>query len=103
MKNINRQLRSLDPLKDSTTRTAPTAYSSRRTGADKPPPTDRPGIRLKWRTLDRLEAAATLGIILAAPRSALLVLDRLGSRIPPSTATTAIQPDTVTSRRRISS
>ena len=102
MKNITSQLRSPDPLTASTTRTAPTAYSPRRPAADKPSPTDLPGMRLKWRTLDHLEAAATLGIILAAPRSALLVLDRLGSRVPPATATAAKHPGPVTSRRRIS-
>lgn len=41
------------------------------------------GIRLTWRRLDRLESAATLGMVLATPRTALLMARTLGPRIPP--------------------
>jgi hypothetical protein len=41
------------------------------------------GIRLRWRRLDRLESAATLGLVLASPRTALLMARTFGPRIPP--------------------
>jgi hypothetical protein len=41
------------------------------------------GVRLTWRRLDRLTSAATLGVILASPRTALLTARELGPRIPP--------------------
>jgi hypothetical protein len=41
------------------------------------------GVRLTWRRLDRLASAATLGVILASPRTALLTARMLGPRMPP--------------------
>ena len=41
------------------------------------------GIRLTWRRLDRLAAVATLGVILASPRTALLIDRTLGPRVLP--------------------
>jgi hypothetical protein len=43
-------------------------------------------VALTWRRLDRLASAATLGMILASPRAALLVDRTLGPRIPSSAA-----------------
>jgi hypothetical protein len=102
MNHITRQPRSADPTTTSATRATPTAETPRRPDDDQPSAADRPGIRLTWRKLDRLESAATLGMILASPRSALVMLDRLGSRIPPSSATAVRHPRAVTARRRIS-
>ena len=39
-------------------------------------------ISLTWRRLDRLAAAATLGIVLVSPQTALITTRMLGSRIP---------------------
>jgi hypothetical protein len=101
MNHITRQPPSPHPITSSATRTTPEVDPPRRQGNDQPSRADRPGIHLTWRKLDRLESAATLGMILASPRSALVMLDRLGSRIPPSTDTAVPPPKAVTSRRRI--
>ena len=50
--------------------------------ADLPGAEREPDIGLTWRRLDRLSAAARLGVILASPRTALLIDQTLGSRIP---------------------
>lgn len=42
------------------------------------------GLSLTWRRLDGLASAATLGMILVSPRTALLMAGMLGPRIPPS-------------------
>ena len=55
-----------------------------RSAADPRGTTADHGIRLTWRKLDRLAAAATLGVILASPRTALLIDQIVGSRIPAS-------------------
>jgi hypothetical protein len=41
-------------------------------------------ISLTWRRLDRLAAAATLGMVLVSPQTALLTARMLGPRIPAS-------------------
>jgi hypothetical protein len=50
--------------------------------ADLPGAASEPGIRVPWRRLDRLASAATLGLILASPETALQVARTLGPRIP---------------------
>jgi hypothetical protein len=52
---------------------------------------DRP-VRLTWRRLDRLASAAALGIVLASPRSALLVAQALVPQVPPSSSPSASDP-----------
>jgi len=66
-----------------------------------PPVSDDDGlIHLKWRRLDQLEAAATLGLILVAPRSALLAASLLGHQVPPTTAPSAKDPLAADHRQR---
>jgi len=101
MNHITRQPPSSGPITTPTDRTPPTVDPPPRPGSDRPPTTDRERIRLPWRRLDRLESATTLGMVLAAPRSALRTLDKLGARIPPSTAVALQRPRAVTSSRRI--
>jgi hypothetical protein len=52
--------------------------------ADLPGAANERGIRLPWRRLDQLASAATLGLILASPQTALQMARTLGPRIPPS-------------------
>ena len=54
-------------------------------------------ISLTWRRLDRLAAAATLGIVLVSPQTALQMARMLGPRIPasgraPSSPTATTRP-----------
>jgi hypothetical protein len=48
--------------------------------------TDDQPIHLTWRRLDRFASAAALGVVLAAPRSALLTVEMLRPRIQPTTS-----------------
>jgi len=66
----------------STTPTALPVQSLPRRVADPSGTASERGIELTWRRLDRLSAAATLGVILASPRTALLIDRTLGPRIP---------------------
>jgi len=84
MNHITRQPRSTNSIAASATR--PTSIHARGSRAgDLPGTADDQGIRLTWRRLDRMASARTLAMVLASPRSALLMLDLLGPRIPPST------------------
>jgi len=56
------------------------------------------GIRLPWRRLDRLASAATLEVVLVSPRTALLIEQMLGPRIPHQVTARPIQRSV--SRRR---
>jgi hypothetical protein len=49
--------------------------------------TDDQPIRLTWQRLDRLASAAALGLVLAAPRSALLTVEMLRPEIQPTSST----------------
>jgi hypothetical protein len=49
------------------------------------PKADDQRIRLAWRRLDRLAAAAALGVVLASPRTALLTVEILQPRDQAST------------------
>lgn len=51
------------------------------------PTADDQGVLLAWRRLDRLASAATLGVVLASPRTALLTVEFLKPRDQPSTTT----------------
>jgi hypothetical protein len=86
----------------SATRTKPTVQSLPRLVADLRGTANDPGVRLPRRTLDRLNSAATLGLIFVAPRSALLVARVLGPRILPSTSTSVGQASPATRRQEVS-
>jgi hypothetical protein len=58
--------------------------------------------RLTRRSLDRLASVATLGMILASPRSALLMDQLLGPRTQPSTSTTVSHPSPATRPQGVS-
>jgi hypothetical protein len=68
----------------SATPTALTVQSPPRRVSDLRETADHRGISLTWLRLDRLATAATLGIVLVAPQTALLLARMLGPRIPPS-------------------
>jgi hypothetical protein len=53
-------------------------------------PADDHGIRLTWRVLDRLAAAAALGVIFASPRSALLSVEMLRPTSPSTVHATTV-------------
>jgi hypothetical protein len=59
-----------------------TVQSLPRRVADPPGAANERGVRLAWRRLVRLASATTLGVILASPRTALLITSMLGPRIP---------------------
>jgi len=82
----------------SPTPTALSVQSRPRRVADVPGTASERGIRLTWRRLDRLSSAVTLGVILASPRSALLIDRTLGPRIPPL-APARVRVTPVTPRR----
>jgi hypothetical protein len=71
-------------------------FSTRRL-ADPPVSIDDRVVRLTWRRLDRVATAATLGMVLVAPQTALLMARMLGPRIPP---TAAASSSATTSTRR---
>jgi len=62
-----------------------TLKSVTRRVADPPVSIDDRGVRLTWRRLDRVATAATLGMVLVSPQTALLMARMLGPRIPPTT------------------
>jgi len=102
MNHITRQPPSSGPITTPTDRTPPTVDPPPRPGSDRPPTTDRERIRLPWRRIDRLESATTLGMVLAAPRSALRTLDKLGIPDPAVDRRGTAALKAVTSSRRIS-
>jgi hypothetical protein len=68
--------------------------------ADPPSTAADRGVRLTWRKLDRVASAATLGMVLVSPRTALLMARMLGPRIPPS-APASPSSSAATRRREI--
>ena len=66
------------------TPTALTVQSPPRRASDLGETADHRGISLTWPRLDRLATAATLGMVLVSPQTALLTARMLGPRIPPS-------------------
>jgi len=86
MNDIARPLLSMTNDEDSAPSAKLEVQSTPRSAADHPGAADDRGRRLTvpWRRLPQPESAAALGMILASPRTALLMAQRLGRRIPPS-------------------
>jgi hypothetical protein len=66
---------------------------------DPPGTIDEPRVGVTWRRLDRFATAATLGMVLVSPQTALLMARMLGPRIPPSSAPPRSSRDAATRRQ----
>jgi hypothetical protein len=86
----------------SPTRMKPVVQSLPRPVMDPPGSTDIRDVRLTRRTLDRLDSVVALGLILVAPRSALVLARLLGPRIPPLTSTSVGRRSAATRRQEVS-
>ena len=90
-------LSTTDDMRSDPTRTRTVQSQSRRVSV--PARTgDNHRISLTWRRLDQLAAAATLGIVLVSPQTALLTARMLGPRIPASGRARS-SPDAATRQR----
>jgi hypothetical protein len=99
MNHISRPPLSTNRSAASLTRTKPTIQSLPVRVPDQAASADDQGVRLTWRRLDRLASAVTLGMVLASPRSALLTIEMLGPRIPPSSPTSTTHAGTAMRRQ----